>query len=97
MSHQQPACAAVKSHKVTPDRSMCTAAAAGRTLAAAVAGAARREVAVAHLDVVGEADDVLDAAAGGENTASYTSHTLWQQGHTMSQPQQMKTVLPVHR
>ena len=41
-------------------------AAVGRTLAAAVAGAARRDVPVAHLDVVGEADDVLDAAAGSK-------------------------------
>ena len=50
--------------------SMCAAAAAGCTFAAAVAGAARREVPVVDLDVVGEADDVLDAAAGGEHTVS---------------------------
>ena len=46
------------------------AAAAPRTFAAAVAGAARREVPVAHFDVVGEADDVLDAAAGSSTSIS---------------------------
>jgi hypothetical protein len=44
------------------------AAAAGCTFAAAVARAAGREVSVVHLDVVGEADDVLDAAAGSTAT-----------------------------
>ena len=68
-------------------------AAAGRTFAAAVAGAARREVPVAHLDVVGEADHVLDAAAGSAATVqrqlclwplAVQSHGTW---HVLYHPQ----------